>query len=291
MPVWLNGERFEAAAAVPFDLADRGLLLGDGVFDTALALGGRIAFRDAHLERLAAACDTLGFRLDRDLAGRTMDAAAADASTGSVRLTVTRGAGPRGLAPPDDPRPTLFAANAPGRPALAFRRARLWPTPIRRNETSPAANLKTLGYLDAVLALGEAKRRGFDEAFFLNTKGRVASVGTGNLFVLKDGALLTPPPAEGVLPGIARGAVLDLGRAIGLRVAETPLEPAALHAADAVFMTNSLRLVAPVEAVGERRLAGAGPELRRLAEALCERIAAECGRDAASCLRPADVDP
>lgn len=286
MAIWLNGERFETAE-VPFDLADRGLLLGDGVFDTALALGARVAFREAHLKRLACACAALGIPLDRDLAGWMMDAAAADAGTGSVRLTVTRGVGPRGLAPPDTARPTIFASSAAGPPALAFRTVRLQPTPIRRNETSPTSNLKTLGYLDAVLALRDAKADGFDEALFLNTKGRVACAGTGNLFVLKDGRLATPPLAEGILPGVVRGAMPRLAREVGLQASEAAIEPETLCEADAVFMTNSLRLIAPIEAIGGRRLDwNAAGDIRRLAEALREAIAAECGRDAAACLRP-----
>ncbi|KAB0682835.1 aminotransferase class IV [Aureimonas leprariae] len=288
MAVWLDGTRHDAPT-IPLDPADRGLLLGDGVFDTALVLGGRVACRDAHLERLARACETLGFAPDMELAGRMIDAAAADAGTGSVRLTATRGAGPRGLAPPAATRPTLIVSNAAGPPAAAFAPLRLGWSAIRRNETSPTSRLKTLNYLDGVLAFQAAKREGFDEALFLNTAGRVASAATGNVFALRDGELATPPLADGVLPGIVRAELLDLARRAGLQAREASLVPGDLLAADAVFVTSSLRLLAPATAIGGEALAvRGGSTLRRLAALLREAIAAECGAEA-GCTLGADA--
>ncbi|GGD87013.1 4-amino-4-deoxychorismate lyase [Aureimonas endophytica] len=278
MPIWLDGERFETAR-VPFDLGDRGLLLGDGVFDTALVANGRAVFRDQHLARLEAACAALAIPFDRAAAERVMDAAAAEAGAGSLRLTVTRGAGPRGLAPPPSPRPSMIATFAAGAPLVAFAPIRLRQTAIRRNETSPLSRLKTLNYLDAVLAAGEARREGFDEALFLNSRGRVACAGTGNLFALTAGRLTTPPLADGVLPGILRAVLLDLAPRLGLAVAEASLAPAELFGAEAVFMTNSLRLLAPVAAIDAREFPSSRvhPDLRRLAEALADAVAEDCG--------------
>jgi len=274
--LWCDGHLVEGP--VPFDLSDRGLLLGDGVFDTALALDGRIAFEEAHVARLVAAGDALGFRVDPARVVEAMRAVAGASPRAAIRTTVTRGPGPRGIAPPADPTPFVFASAAPARAALVFAPTRLVPTAIRRNETSPAARLKTLGYLDAVLAAREATAAGFDEALFLNTRGRVACAGTGNLFAVFGDALATPPAGEGVLPGIVRAEVLRLASKLGLRVQERPIGPDELERADAVFLTNSLRLIAPVTAVGETRFVSEGhPVLAGLIAGLREAVALSCG--------------
>ena len=171
--LWIDG-RLHEGTHVPFDLSDRGLLLGDGVFDTAMALGGRIAFEEEHVGRLAAAAETLGFTIDRDRVVAGMRALAARIPRAAIRTTVTRGTGPRGLAPPAAAAPVHWASAAPLMPGLAFATLSLMPVAIRRNETSPSARLKTLGYLDAVMGNREARAAGFDESLFLNLQGRVA---------------------------------------------------------------------------------------------------------------------
>jgi len=258
--LWFDGGLTEGP--VPFDLADRGLTLGDGVFDTALARRGRVVFEAAHVGRLAAATAALGFPVAPERIADAMRALAARAGgahpLAAIRTTVTRGSGPRGLSPPAEPRPVLWASAAPVGPALAFAPLTLHPTEIRRNETSPAAQLKTLGYLDAVLAAGAARAAGFDEALFRNTRGHVACAGTANLFAVIDGGLVTPPLSDGVLPGILRAEVLSgCAPRLGVSVAERSFGLDALRRAEAVFVTNSLRGLAPVTAIGETPFASA----------------------------------
>jgi branched-chain amino acid aminotransferase len=259
--LWFDGGLTEGP--VPFDLADRGLTLGDGVFDTALARHGRIVFEAAHVGRLAAATAALGFPVApariADAMGGLAEAAGRAHPLAAIRTTVTRGSGPRGLSPPAEPRPVLWASAAPVSPALAFSPLTLHPTEIRRNETSPAAGLKTLGYLDAVLAAGAARAAGFDEALFRNTRGHVACAGTANLFAVIDGGLVTPPLADGVLPGILRAEIrAGCAPRLGLPVAERSLGLDELLRAEAVFVTNSLRGLAPVTAIGSTVFASAG---------------------------------
>ena len=284
--LWSDGRLVEGGT-LPVDMGDRGLLLGDGVFDTALALRGRVAFEAAHIARLVAAAGTLGFPADPDAIGQAMRALADTLPLAAIRTTLTRGAGPRGLAPPAQPAPFLFASAAPARAGLFFAPLRLRPTGIARNETSPASRLKTLGYLDAVLAARAAQAAGFDEALFLNTRGRVACAGTGNVFAVFGDMLVTPPPEEGVLPGIVRGAIASrIAPALGLAIEERPLLPADLERAEAVFVTNSLRLIAPVAAIGATAYDSAGhATVRRLGAALREAVAAECG------VEPGILDP
>ncbi len=276
--LWSDGRLVEGGT-LPFDMGDRGLLLGDGVFDTALAVQGRIAFESAHIDRLVAAASALGFPAEPERIRAAMRELADTLPLAAIRTTLTRGSGPRGLAPPPEPAPFLFASAAPARAGLFFAPLRLHRTEIARNETSPASRLKTLGYLDAVLAARAATAAGFDEALFLNTRGRVACAGTGNFFAVFGDVLVTPPAEEGVLPGIVRGEILSkIAPGLSLAVEERPLLPDELERAEAVFVTNSLRLIAPVAAIGTTTYDSAGHAgVRRLWAALREAVAASCG--------------
>ncbi|SDN40374.1 branched-chain amino acid aminotransferase [Methylobacterium phyllostachyos] len=275
--LWRDGAITPGTTA-PLDHTDRGLTLGDGLFDTALALGGRIAFAEAHIARLVASAENLGIPAEAERIRAAMRALASQGERLAIRTTLTRGSGPRGLKPPEDPHPTLFATAAPSTKAAAFAPLRVWPTGIARNDTSPAARLKTLGYGDAVLAAREAAAAGFDEALFRNTRGCVACAGTGNLFALFGTTLVTPPLADGVLAGIVRGEVLGLAAGCGLQAEERSLDLPQFLGADAVFLTNSLRLLAPVTAIGDTTFPGAGhPAVARLMAALRARVAQACG--------------
>ncbi|MFC6791618.1 aminotransferase class IV [Methylobacterium komagatae] len=293
--LWRDGHVIEGASA-PLDHADRGLTLGDGLFDTALALNGRIAFEEEHVARLVAGAATLGIPAGAEAIRAAMRALAIRGDRLAIRTTLTRGAGPRGLKPPDVAHPTLFATAAPSGRAIAFAPLRLLPTGIARNDTSPAARVKTLGYLDAVLAAGEAALQGFDEALFRNTKGFAACAGTGNVFCLLPSSLLrstrndggsldaegltlvTPPLSDGVLAGIVRAQLLAFAPSCGLAVEERSLTLDELRTAQAVFVTNSLRLLAPVTALGETAYDSAGhPAFALLRAALCAAVAESCG--------------
>lgn len=276
--LWIDG-RIHEGTRVPFDLMDRGLLLGDGLFDTAMALGGRIAFEDEHVGRLASSAETLGFTIDRDRVVAGMRALAARIPKAAIRTTVTRGSGPRGLAPPVATMPVHWASAAPLTPGLAFSDLSLMPVAIRRNETSPSAYLKTLGYLDAVMGNREARAAGFDESLFLNLQDRVACAATGNLFLMEGERVLTPALSEGVLPGIMRGLILSqIAPALGIEVVEAPLSLSRFLTAEAIFVTNSLRLLARVTAVGDRNIPLVGSDIPgRIASAITETVARSCG--------------
>ncbi|KQP49009.1 aminotransferase class IV [Methylobacterium sp. Leaf108] len=275
--LWFEGRLVEGAT-VPFDLSDRGLTLGDGVFDTALCLGGRIAFEAEHVTRLVAAAAHLGFAVPRPTVETAMRALAAACPQAAIRTTLTRGTGPRGLAPPPDARPALWASAAPLRPGMAFAPLSLLPVETRRNETSVCSRLKTLGYLDAVLAARDAAQAGFDEALFLNTRGAVACAGTGNLFALKGECLVTPPLRDGALDGIMRSRILLHAAECGLRVEETAQPLSAYADADAVVLTNSLRLIAPVSAIGIWNIPSVDhPVVARLTQAVRRDVTGACG--------------
>jgi branched-chain amino acid aminotransferase len=261
------------------DLTDRGLTLGDGLFETLLIVGGKPFRLDDHLDRMLASAEVLRLPISRaeitvpinDLAERAPRGAAV------IRITVTRGSGPRGLRLPPHPQPTIFATAAPWQIEPALRSARLATASIRRNRHSPLSRLKTLAYLDNILALQEALERGADDALILNTDDHVACASTANLFVIRGADLLTPPLHDGVLAGVTRKLVLQFGATLGLNAREASIGVDDLHAADAVFLTNSVSLVTLVTALDGAPLKNNGVEfVERLRDLLVRQIETEC---------------
>lgn len=237
---------------IPLD--DRGLLLGDGLFETVLARAGDLVALDAHLERMAAGCGVLGLpppdrRRAEVLMRQALSQAGLEGARAAVRLTYTAGSGGRGLDRPDAPRPRLFATATPS--ATATSPARLMISAVRRNEGSPACRLKTLAYLDNVLARREALAAGADEAVMLNGAGHLACAAAANLFWVTAGRVFTPALSCGVLDGIVRRQVMAAGA-----VSELAVGAQALADAEAMFLTNSLIGVRPVASLDGRVLPG-----------------------------------
>lgn len=245
--LWYRNE-IHTSTVARFDLADRGLLLGDGLFDTLLVHKSKPHQLERHADRLAIGAAALGIDIGREIIVQAVLALAGAAAPQSlaIRVTVTRGAGPRGLLPQAGAIPTIFATAAPWNEALAFRPLTLATSSIRRNPSSPLSRLKTLGYLDNVLALQEAKKRGAEDALLLSTRGNVACTSTGNLFAIRSDRLLTPPLGDGVLNGTIRARLFELAPNVGLRPEERSISIDDLMTADGIFATNSLRLMMPV---------------------------------------------
>lgn len=232
------------------EFQDRGFTLGDGLFETLLWQDGRLGDLAQHLDRMAAGCATLGLPPpDQGTAEAAMRDAVSSAGLTSaraaVRLTLSAGVGGRGLDRPEPVTPTLIATAAPApKPATA---ARMVTSAVRRNDGSPASRLKTLSYLDNVLARREARAAGAEEALMLDTQGRVSCAAAANLFWLAGDRVMTPALGCGVLPGVIRGRVIAAARARGLAVEEVVARPENLRGAQAIFLTNSLIGLRPVE--------------------------------------------
>lgn len=288
--LWLDGALLPGSRA-PFDLSDRGLLLGDGAFDTSLVLKGRVFRAEAHIQRLLGALALLGIEADQKAIRQSIAALIPHAGRHALRVTVTRGPGLRGLAPAGAQKPTVMASLARLPPDCFWPRLSLDVASARRNETSPLSGIKALSYLDAILAMRAAAARGHDDVLFLNCARRVACASVGNVFGVFGDELATPPLSDGALPGVIRAFLLE-GGAPGLAARERSLDLAELCAADAVFVTNSLRLIAPVTRIGAAAIAegpqsalGAtserGERGARIVEALQQRlrdaVADECG--------------
>ncbi|MDR3500278.1 MAG: aminotransferase class IV [Parvibaculum sp.] len=258
MIIWLNGALVNADEA-RIDPRDRGFLLGDGLFETLLARQGRIAFLDSHVVRLAAGGNILGIPMPastRHLAiacGMLLEAnGLMNAARVALRITLTRGPGPRGLLPPDDPVPTLMITAAPSPPPPAAQSAIL-ATP-RRNALSPVSRLKALPYLDNLLAREEARARGADEALLLDTSGHLACASVANVFLWEKDRLVTPAEECGILPGVTRAAILELSERLGIDAVEDMIAPQRLQSADGAFLTNSLIGIMPLSRIDRREL-------------------------------------
>ena len=237
MIVSLNGELTDSAAA-RIDPADRGFLLGDGIFETIAVRRNAVRHLAAHLQRFRHGAGVLDIPVpgtDQELAEKIGACVSANALKDAVvRMTLTRGVGTRGIVPPAQPHPTLLITVAsmpePAAPAKV-----IIAKSTRRNEHSPLARIKHLNYLDNILARQEAVRADADDAILLNTAGLVAESTVANVFILVDGFMLTPPVADGALPGIMRAEAIKLARA-----EEGSITPEMLRRASEVFLTNAL---------------------------------------------------
>ena len=235
---------------------DRGFTLGDGLFETVLAEDGVLDLWSEHVERMKRGCATLGLPAPEEAHLRAgalaaLEAAGLTRARAAVRLSWTAGRGGRGLERPGSPLPRLsvlaMAAPAPTGPA------RLVTASVRRNETSPVSRLKTLSYLDQVLARREAAAAGADEALMLNGAGQIACAAAANIFWLATGVLHTPALDCGVLDGVMRARVIARSP---VAVVETRAPLSALAEAEAVFITNSLIGLRAVTAIDGRPIGG-----------------------------------
>ncbi|MCQ9154201.1 aminotransferase class IV [Acidomonas methanolica] len=212
--IWLN-DRLVPRGEACISASDRGFLFGDGVFETMRVAGGQLPLLDRHFARLAEGCRVL--RLpppDRPALREAVEAvvAANALANGAVRLTCSRGPGPRGITPPADPSPTvMIAAYALQPPALPPLRVHV--SRQVRDGTSVLSRIKTTNYLPSIMARFEAIDAGADEALLRNPAGRIASASIGALVVLAGDHLVTPFVDEGAMESISRALLLEQGLA------------------------------------------------------------------------------
>ncbi len=250
----LDGELCEGGAPA-IGPGDRGLTLGDGAFETVAVRGGGAMRLDDHLDRLAEGLRILAFSTmpERAAVGEAVARviAANALERGVIRVTVTRGAGARGVSTAGCDSPRVLVTAAAALPEMTPVEAVLC-REVRRNELSPTSRVKSLSYLDNVFARHEAEARGVQEGLLLNTRGRLAEASVANVFLVSRRRLRTPPVSEGALPGIARKVLLQ-----ALDVVEEPIDAADLETAEEAFLTNSLG-VRPLSVIDGRRLPAGG---------------------------------
>jgi branched-chain amino acid aminotransferase group I len=280
--VYLNGGLVEAERAV-LPALDRGLLYGYGLFETMRSYGGRVFRLAEHYRRLEAGADLLAMPVPLTLGAleEATDATLARNGLPDARLRLTVTAGPEIGGGSSVVLFTREVTEYP--PELRRRGMAAVVSGVRRNETSPLARVKSLNCLDNLLAREEARRSGAGEALLLNTRGFIAEGATSNVFLVRDGALLTPAVEAGALPGITRQTVLELAGEGGVAVEEADVSPGDLTTADEAFLTNSVMEVMPLVSVGGRPVGRGrpGPLTERLAALYRDLVARETSRASA----------
>ena len=281
---WFDGTIIPAREA-RVSVFDHGLLYGDGVFEGLRFYHGKVFRLDAHLQRLAESATAIALSLPYDLA-TTADAietllARYDGDDGYLRLVVTRGAGALGVDPRKCGRPTMFIiadqlqlVDADG-PVAGIS------LHVAETRRLPAACLdpaiKSLNYLNNILAKIEANRAGRDEALMLNLDGHVSEGSVDNIFIVSDGTLATPALGDGLLAGITRAVVIDVAREAGIAVDEKSLKLDDLLAADECFLTGTGAELIPVASIGDHRLPVVDePLIPIIVNGFRKRIAREC---------------
>lgn len=265
--IYLNGQ-LVAEPKAHINTTDRGFTLGDGLFETICVKNATPLRIDAHLARLKQGAEILSIALPysaETLKNQVIDLLKAKGlSDAVVRLMVTRGPADRGLWPVKGASPTvMISANPASHGELSPQDA--WVVKAtRRNHQSPLARCKSMNYGDSLLAAIEAGRHGAMVAILKNTEDQLAETATGNLFVVFQDFLITPPVSEGALPGIMRQAVLDEFGAY-----EEPMGAEDLSRATEIFATNALG-IQPVRCLNGEPLnpSAPGPVTQRVIQAL-----------------------
>ena len=252
--IWCNGQ-WLPAAQYPGTAQDRGACFGLGLFETLLAINGVPLFASRHLARLRQSCEKLGWTLDfPDFSAVVAELVARNnfaTDRVRLRLSVTGGSGSLDdLAAGVDRLVWLSAFPAAEVPKSLTLCLSPWP----RNERSPLAGLKSACYAENLIALDHARQRGFQETIVLNTAGDLCEAATANLFLVKNGVILTPSLDSGCLPGIGREVVCEIALAHGISCEQRRLTLADLDAADEIFLTSSTRGPMPVARFEDREL-------------------------------------
>ena len=244
--VWMNGALVAREQAV-VSIWDHGLLYGDGVFEGMRMIDRRVFRMDDHLRRFASGLAAIGLVMPQGIErARAAVLAAGKAYEGRdayFRLVATRGEGPLGVDPTSCPTPSLFCIADAIQLFPADKRARGLDM-ITASNRKPGPDqldprVKSLNYLNSVLAKREAKMRGADEALVLNVSGQIAEASVANVFVFRGGKLLTPPASDGALEGITRRTVLELAETLGVPAFERTLTRMDIIDADECFLTGT----------------------------------------------------
>jgi len=273
MKVYVDGQYCDEKNA-KVSVFDHGLLYGDGVFEGIRAYNGRVFKLKEHIDRLYYSAKAI--LLDIPMSHAEMMRAVVETCRqntlrdGYIRLVVTRGVGTLGLNPNrcKNPSVIIIADTIQLYPQEMYDKGMAIVTvPTTRNlnnALNPA--IKSLNYLNNVLAKIEANLAGVEEALMLNSAGYVAECTGDNIFILKDGRMLTPPLSSGALYGITRATVIDLAREAGIEASEPNLTRYDLYIADECFLTGTGAEIIPVTKIDGRVIGGGkpGPTTRSL---------------------------
>jgi branched-chain amino acid aminotransferase len=264
LQIYIDGEFFDQADA-KVSVFDHGLLYGDGVFEGIRFYNGRVFRMEEHMDRLWESARSIC--IDIPMSRRELDEALLETirqnglRDGYVRLIVTRGVGNLGLNPIQCKQPSviIIASTIALYPEEVYRKGLTVVTvPTRRMgpaTLNPA--IKSLNYLNNVLARIEANLANADEALMLNDAGNIAECTADNVFIIKRGQIMTPPITAGALRGITRAVVFDIAAELGMKISEPELTRHDLYIADEAFLTGTAAEVIPMIKV-DGRVIGSG---------------------------------
>ena len=279
--IYINGEYFSKEDA-KISVYDHGLLYGDGVFEGMRIYGGRVFRLHEHLVRLWESAASIGLQIPTPLEQLTLDVNQCVATNGLdegyIRLLVTRGSGALGLDPfrCSNPQVIIIVDKITLYPEELYEHGLelVTASTIRNHPAALSPRVKSLNYLNNILAKMEGLKAGCVEALMLNHKGEVAECTGDNVFIVKAGRLLTPPIDAGILEGITRNAVLELAREAGIETIETTMTRHDLFIADECFLTGSAAEVIPAVRLDGRNIGDGkpGPITMQLNEAYRELV-------------------
>jgi branched-chain amino acid aminotransferase len=284
--VSVNGRITSGADAV-VSVFDHGFLYGEGIYETMRTYSGRPFLYERHVRRLRNSARMILLELpfsDDELAVRIADTMAASALGGVeayVRVLVTRGVGELTYDPLATPHASVIIIVKPHvdpGPEMYERGVRVVIVEVVRNHPGTVSPMiKSNNLLNCALAAQEAIRRGGFEGIMRNYRGELSECTTSNLFIVKGGAALTPPLESGLLPGITREFLFDVGREVGIDVQEQVLRDDDLFAADEVFLTSTTRELLPIVTVDDRSIGSGrpGPVTKELLEEFRRRAYAD----------------
>lgn len=264
LKVYINGQLLDKEDA-KISVFDHGLLYGDGVFEGMRSYSGRVFQLQQHLDRLWESARAIHLQIPgtkQQMATAVNDTLAANQLTdGYIRLVVTRGSGTLGLDPNrcSDPQVIIIADKIALYPAENYEQGLdlVTASTIRNHPAALSPRIKSLNYLNNIMAKIEGLRAGCVEALMLNHKGEVAECTGDNIFIVRRGVLLTPPIDAGILEGITRNVVLELAQQNSIAVSEIPFTRHDIFIADECFLTGSAAEVIPVVKLDGRPI-GAG---------------------------------
>lgn len=274
--VYINGKYFPKEDA-KISVYDHGLLYGDGVFEGLRSYSGNVFRLQTHLERLYESARAIMLTIPMELADLA-DAVKAtvarnNITDGYVRLVVTRGAGSLGIDPAKtaDPQIIIIADHIELYPKELYENGLeiVTASTIRNHPAALNPRIKSLNYLNNILAKLEGRRAGCLEALMLNHRGEVSECTADNIFTIKRGELYTPPIDAGILEGVTRNAIIELAEQAGIAVHQVTMTRHDVYIADECFLTGSGAEVIPVVKVDSRPIGTGvvGPLTRQLSQA------------------------
>lgn len=265
MKMFVNEKMVDEKRAV-ISVFDRGLLYGDGLFETMRSYKGKVFELDKHLDRLYKSTKIIGIKMDKDRRylkyiiykllkiNRLKDA--------YIRLAITRGKGRVGLdaTTAKDQSVIIIVKRFTPYPDKFYKRGiSLYTSSIRRNEKSHLSRIKSINYLNNIMARMEAQQKGAIDALLLNTRDEVAESAVSNIFMINDKSLITPSIDSGILPGITREIILSLAGKAGLRHIQRHVKLGELKNANEVFLTNTLMEVMPIVKIDKKTIGKGRP--------------------------------